>query len=124
MIIRTAQFVALHVADEEACIAHAFRARVGLGGTDEVLGAVDSDRLAAGPDWAGDAQRAVAEAAPDVEHARARGILAALERRIAVLRQAVHDQVLEAMELVEQHRVPGFDDDAIAVVHRAPPAGG
>ena len=66
-----AQVVGLHVGDEERRVGDARVAGLLLGRLDEVLGAVDADGLAPRPDAPGDEPRAVAEAAADVEHARA-----------------------------------------------------
>ncbi len=44
---------------------------------------------------------------------------AARQQLVAVSGEPGHEQVLEALELVEQHRVPGFDDDVVLVHARS-----
>ena len=119
-VVGPAQVVVLHVGDEEFRVANARGRGVLLARRDEALGAVDTDRFARRADEARDLDRAVAEAAADVEHALAGAEQAARQQFVAVSREPGHEQVLEALELVEQHRVPGFDDDVVLAQRGTP----
>ena len=120
MVVGTAQVVLLDVGDEESRVRRPRCRGIPLAGEDEVRGAIDADRLAARADLARDRDRAVAEAAADVEDPLARPVGSPREELLAVARKALDEEVLEALELVEEHRVPGFHDDVVLLHALAP----
>jgi len=116
-VVGAAQVVGLNVGDEEVSVGHAGGAGFGARGLDEVRRAVDPDRAAPLADAARDEARAVAEAAADVEHARAFRVGRPRQRFVAVRRETVDQKMLEAAELVEEDRVPRLDDDVVLSRH-------
>jgi hypothetical protein len=83
-IVAGSELVDLRIGGDEARVCDPRGARLGPGRGDEVGGAVDADRFAAGPDLLGDAERALAEAAADVQHARPVGMRVPRQRLVAV----------------------------------------
>src|SRR5688572_2760080 len=130
LVVGTAKIVVLDVGDEECRIADSRGSGVTLARLDEAFRAVDPDSFARRADQAGDLDGAVAESAADVQHALACPEQSARQQFVAVSREPGHEQVLEALELVEQHRIPGFDDDVVSVqggvfgCHRDPVSSG
>jgi 3',5'-cyclic AMP phosphodiesterase CpdA len=116
MVIGTAEVVVLDVGDEKSRVGDTSGRRIPATGFDESVGTIDADRLALRAHESRDPDRAVAEAATDIEHAVARPVEAARQELVAVPGEARDQEVLEALELVEQHRVPGFDDDVVLVL--------
>ncbi len=115
VIVWPAQVVLLDIGREKTGVQHSGGSGILPARGDEVLRAIDADGFAMRGDLTGDGDRAVAEAAADVENALARLVQRTCEQRPAVTRKAGNQQVFETRELVEEHRVPGFHDDVVLV---------
>jgi len=97
------------VGRQELDIVHARRGSIGARLFEELIDAVKAEDMAPGPGSLCELDGGIAPAAADIDDAGAFLNVQVLQRHTAVIAQAVHQDVAEAIELVRQRVVPEYD---------------